>query len=343
MQGKYILLALVVILIAFPPAGASLNKITAGAPVFIGESNLDITRALDNCRIIAWWPEGADTSGPAAKNITLHPVNEISETISHYTISPAEYARYTGKWYCEEWQPHRLVFEVVQPRVSIHVWDMANDKDLSGTTVPATANFTYRIDTNLDLAMQLKYRPDRSPADLFYTVKLTSPSGKGITNIYTGNFGSAGTAILLFDSTPLVLSAPYYWKSGSAWNLTSRNMQGDLLYPSGTYLFSLNQNLNGMQDTYKTAGIMDTEGKLTSSANITIVQPRMIIPTPASVQPVETTPISSAAETPLPAPATLTPKPTTPVPVKTTYSPVPAGIVLAGLCAAAAFAIWQRK
>jgi hypothetical protein len=347
MQGKYILLALVILLVIIPPGGASLNKITAGAPVFIGETNVDISRSLDNCRVIAWWPDGADTSKPPGKNITLRALNEISDTINHYSFTSAEYGDYTGTWYCEEKKPLKAVFVVKKPEVKIRVWDRGNDKDVTGMTIPSTANVTYRIDTNLDSAMDLRYRPDITPADSFWTVKLTNPAGLSVTNIYTGSYGAAGTVILTLDSAPRVTRSPYLWESGSVWNRASRNIQGELVYPPGTYTFTASQNLNGMQAAYKAAGITDTEGSVTSRADVTFTQAPLVTTTPTAVVPSVTTP---AAAEPVPPEITYSSTPvsptavtTTPVPVKTTYQPLPEWIALAGVGIAAAFVGWQRR
>lgn len=348
MQGKYILLASLVLLAIIVPVGASTNKIAPGAPVFIGESNVDLSKALDNCRIIAWWPEGADTSKPAGRNITLRALNEISAAVNHYTFAPSEYANYTGTWYCEEKKPLKAVFVVTKPEVRIRVWDRENDKDVTGMTVPSDANVTYRIETNLDSAMNLKYRPDLTPADSFWTVKLSNPSGMGITNIYTGNYGAAGTVILTLDSAPLVTKSPYTWSSGSSWNRASRSIQGDLVYPPGTYTFTASQNLNGMQAVYKAAEITDVDGILTSTADVTFVREAMVTSTATPVVTVTTpgtaaTPVGTLPATMPPMPATGTPLPATTVPAKATYSPLPEGIALFSLLIAAAFAAWQRK
>lgn len=348
MQGKYILLASFILLALIVPAGASTNKIIAGAPVFIGETNVDITRALDNCRIIAWWPEGADTSRPAAKNMTLRPLNEVTDALNHYSFTSAEYEKYPGTWYCEEKKPLKAVFVVTEPRLTIRVWDLDNDKDVSGQTVPSTTNVTYRIDTNLDSALQWKYRPDVTPADSIFTVKLVDPAGRSLANVFTGSSGAAGAVILPFESAPLVSTSPYLWKGGSSWNRASRNAQGEEVYPMGTYVFTVSQNLDGMQASYKAAGITNTDGRLTSTANVTFVKAAMVVSTQAPVVSAEMTGASATPEG-TPSPETsltqipATPLPATPVPEKTTYAPLPEGIALIGLFIAAAFAVWQRK
>ncbi len=343
MQGKYILLVLILFLLTVIPSGGITTKIVAGAPVFIGESNVDITRALDNCRIIGWVPEGFEPTMPAAKNITLRSLNEYSPVMSKYTFSPSDYSGYAGTWYCEERQPHDTVFVVHEPEVKMSVWDIDANKDVTGTTVPTTANVTYHIDTNMDVALQLKYRLELTPADGFYTVKLSDPNQMSVTNIYTGSYGAPDTVILTLDTSPYISSSPYIWKSGGSWDLQARNIQGDFVYPPGTYRFTVSQNLNKMQDVYKSEGITDTEGKLTSTAEITFVQPTWVTSTPSQVTPKETPAETVTPEitgSPVTAPTT---QPPTPVPVPTTYAPLPEWIALAGFGIAAAFAAWQRK
>jgi hypothetical protein len=334
-----------VFLVIMPLGEASTKKISVGAPVFIGETDLDITSALDNCRIISWWPEGADTSQPAGKTITLRALNEISPAMSHYTISPGEYGNSTGTWYCAERKPLKTVFVVQDPKVAIRVWDLNNNTDVSGTTVPMTANVTYRIETNLDTALQLKYRPELNPADSFWTVKLTDPTGNGITNIFTGTYGAADTIILTLDSNPLITSSPYLWRSGSDWNRASRSAQGGLIYPPGTYTFTVSQNLNGMPGEYQSAGITDTDGKLTNSAKITFASAAGVTSIPTAEITTETTEVANIPETTVTetVPPIDEPEMPTPVPEKTTYAPLPGWIVLAGLGIAAVFAARQRR
>lgn len=348
MQGKYILLASFVLIALILPVGASTNKIVAGAPVFIGETNLDISRALDNCRIIAWWPAGADTGRPAAKNITLRPLNEVSDVVNHYAITPAEYGDYTGTWYCEEKKPLKAVFVITKPNITIRFWDLDTNKDVSGTTVLSTTNITYRIDTNLDSALQWQYRPDVTPADSIFTVKLTDPLGRSLPNIYTGSSGASGAVILPLDAAPHISSSPYIWTGGSSWNRASRNAQGEEVYPMGTYVFTANQNLDGIPASYKAANITNTDGLVSSSARITFVKPAMVTSAATSVLTRATTgPATSPGEslpaTTLPVAAQDTPLSTTPVPVKTTYAPLPGCIAFLSLVIAGALPVWPKR
>ncbi len=292
MQRKYCVLALVVIFLFTAPVAASLSMIAPGAPVYIGESNLDISRALGECHTIAWWKNGTHTSAPADKNITLVDITVISDAasqkINHYSISPEIFANYTGKWYCEDKKPSFVVFEVVQPSLDISVWDLDHNQDVSGKTVPFSTNITYRIDTNMGPALKALYRPDINPTDSFYTVSLTNPFGMTIGSLYTGNAGNKNTVIVPFDNHPFITTSPYYGKGGNDWDHTARNKYAEPLYPLGKYTFTVNQNLNNMKDTYSNLNSAVYAGKITRTANVTFVQDSTPVITPVITQPLVT-------------------------------------------------------
>ena len=107
MHGKYFFLAFVVILAVVSPAAGSLTKISAGAPVYIGEQNLDISSGLQGCHVIDWWANGTDTTAPPQKNVTIIKTLEDSDIAHSYTISPEIYSGYEGTWYCEGKKPLR--------------------------------------------------------------------------------------------------------------------------------------------------------------------------------------------------------------------------------------------
>jgi hypothetical protein len=346
MHGKYFFLALVIIIVLTSPAAGSLTKIYAGAPVYIGEQNLDISSGLQGCRNIAWWAPGADTDAPPRKNISVIKTLDDSTIAFSYTIKPELYTGYEGKWYCEGQRPLRAVFEVLKPQLSVKFWDLDKDEDITGQTIPLSSNITFRIDTNLDKALQWKYRPDTTPHDSFFTVSLKDPGNKVLSSVYTGSYGKAGFQGLIFDRNPLILSSPYIWKDGSVWDRTSRNKQGDLIYPLGTYTITVDQNLNKMQELWVSTTPENRAGVLNASATITFIKP---VSTP--VQTVSVPVTGSSSTTTLSQPvspsatltsATMPPAPTT-VPPKTTYAPLPLWVVLAALGMVLACAVRQRK
>ena len=341
MQGKYCALAFVVILLCAAPVAGTTAKIAPGAPVFIGESNLDISKALNGCHTIAWWQNGTNTSAPPEKTIILYEINTVSEKIYHYTISPEIFTSYPGTWYCVDKKPQKVVFEVLEPQLDIKVWDMDLDQDVSGKSVPVSANIAYRVDSNLYQALKPLNRPDITPSDSFFTVSLTDSYGQRISNIFTGSAGNSQTVILPFDNQPFITESPFYWRNGKDWNRSARNAKGEPLYPAGTYTFTISQNLNHIQETYKSSGITDLEGKITQTKTITFVKEATPLATPVNTLPVLTTlpVIATGSSTTVP----VTPVPTSsPIAKKTTYTPLPEWITLLGIVMAGLFIIRKR-
>jgi len=335
MQTKYLFCALIVIFLVCSPSAASTKKIASGAPVFIGETGLDISTSIRDCKVIAWWPEGADMSGPAAKNITIQRVNDVILPVNSFNISPDLFSGYPGNWYCEDKKPTFVVLNVYEPEISIRVWDLDKNEDITGKTVPVTTNITYRIDTNLHKVLSYTNRTELTTADGFFTVTLTNPYGKEMKNIYTGSVGSSTTQILIFDSTPFMTSPTYYGRNLEAWNRLSRDTTGGYLYPAGTYTFMVVQNLGGMKDSYVNAATQD--GRTTSSASVTFV-PEESPATQTTTEPSET--VTTPPETILPTTAvteqvvTVTATTIEEPAAKVTYSPLPLWAAILGLLGA---------
>lgn len=330
MQRKYFLITFCLIFLLIAPAAASLNKIAARSPVFIGESDLDLSTALDGCRIIAWQQSGSSMNAPSAKNVTLFEINTASEKIYHFNISPGVFTGYTGTWYCEDREPRFPVFDVLDPQVTIKVWDLDHDMDVTGQTIPRATNVTYRIDTNLYSSLNYLNRPNANPLDSFFTVTLTGPQGRNIPNIYTGSYGNKNTLILPFDTAPFISSSPYLWKNGNTWDHTARNTQGDPVYPPGTYTFTVTQNLNHMRENFVASGMTSLDGKTTSTAAVTFLPSEPLAVPTSSVTAALPEVTVSPAEIPVTATSTAITT-ATPVPKKTTYAPLPGWIALLGI------------
>ena len=328
MQGKYILPALVVFLLVCSPVAASTSKIAAGAPVFIGETNLDITAAIGTCNVSAWWPAGADRSTPPETNLTVRTVSDNGAMVNHFNISPQVFMNRTGPWYCQDKAPFQQVLTVAYPQFTIRAWDMDHNTDVSGQSVPVTTNVTYRIDTNLNLAADYHNRTNLNPSDAIFSIAMVNPLGKGITNIYNGNAGTATTQISIFDGTPFI-TTPVYFGNMHGWNLLSRDPQGNLIYPVGTYTFTASQNLGDMQDAFADANVTDLDGVTYGTTNVTFVLPATSSPTVTpqlSVSPA----VSSVTTPPETQPVTTLPT-AQPVTSRTPYQPLPEWIAVAGL------------
>ena len=340
MQGKYCVLALVVFFMCAAPVAGSTAKITAGAPVYIGESNLDISKALNGCHSIAWWQNGTNTSAPPEKIITIYEINTVSEKIFHYNISPEIFTSYTGTWYCIDKKPQIVVFEVLEPQLDIKVWDLDHNQDVSGKSVPVSTNITYRVDTNLYQVLKSLNRPDINPSDSFFTVSLTDSYGQSISNLFTGSAGNPKTQILPFDKQPFITESPFYWKNGKDWNRSARDANGGLLYPAGTYTFTIRQNLNQMEETYRSSGITDLEGKITQTKTITFSEETKPLSTPVTKPVLTTIPVITSISSTT---GSITMVPTSsPIAKKTTYTPLPEWITLLGFVMAGLFIIHKR-
>jgi hypothetical protein len=273
-----------------------------------------------------------------AKNMTLYEINSISESINHFNFTPETFTGFTGTWYCEDGAPNFPVFELRDPEVSIRVWDLDHDQDVTGMTIPRATNITYRIDTNLYPALKYLNRPNFNPSDSFFLVKLTDPLARNIPSIYTGSYGATKTQILPFDNNPYITSSPYLWKNGNSWDRAARNIQGDVIYPPGTYTFTLTQNLNHMQESYAAAG----EGKTKSTASVTFAAPEPLVVRTSAVTVTTTSPAVTISAPATAVTASVIPT-TIPVAKKTTYAPLPVWIALLGVGISGFYAIVRRN
>jgi hypothetical protein len=305
------------------PAYASLGKVYADAPVFIGERNLDLTAGLNGHSVIAWWPPGSDMSASPSETVT------ITGNQASFYVDPAIFTGYTGTWYSYDVKPNVPVFVVYQPQINLSIWNVDTNTDITGQTVPMSTNITYRIDTNLWMAFNYTTRPNANPSDSFFTVTLTSPSGGNIPHIFTGNVGDPTTQILPFASNPVITSTPYVWPDGPSWYHNAISPDGSRLYPAGTYTFVVSQNLNGMSNSY----LGDTAIGNVTSGDKTVTFTIAAYPTTlTTVMPTLTAPSATTTATAIMTNGSTVQPTATVIPKKTTYSPLPEYISIVGLC-----------
>ena len=318
------------------PAHASLAKVAAGAPVFIGEQNLDISLGLNGHTVIAWWPPGADMSGDPSISVTV-PGNGRS-----FYLDPAVFSGYTGTWYTHDAKPDIPVFVLYQPQIRLSIWDVDTNTDITGQSVPMSANITYRIDTNVYTALNYTLRPNYNPTDGFFAVTLTSPSGMNIPQIFTGNVGDPATRIIAFNNAPIIRSSPYIWQDGPSWDRYAISTDGGRVYSTGTYTFVATQDLNGMMSSYSDATAI---GNVTSGDKTVTFIADVITSSPTVLQSGTAPAATMTATTGTTSPTQqATGQPTaTIIPKKTTFSPLPPEIIFLGIGIAALVAVIRRK
>jgi len=177
-------IALVILVLVILPASAELQTINTGAIVFIGESGLNITRAVGNITAIAWWAPGADIYASAPVKVLV-----TGEYAARYWISDREFAGHTGNWYqYDETTPNSagpLAFTVADPTLDIQIIDADTQVDVTGKVVPPGNHLMFRIITNQYAAVDPAQRPNVNPAtDGYVSVKVIDEMGKRYTVLY---------------------------------------------------------------------------------------------------------------------------------------------------------------
>lgn len=159
------------------PSGTSFDDglitINRGASVFIGEQGLNISPALNLAQeqagststVIGWWASPADT-------LSYHSTVDvnIAGREHNFLVSQAEFDGYEGNWYlvdpvtgfaCSDGGSPVLVMTVQVLILDIGVCNLAG-REMSGRTFPIGENLTFRVGTNLVLALDKDLRPDIS-------------------------------------------------------------------------------------------------------------------------------------------------------------------------------------
>lgn len=258
MQYRSVLVLIILCMLVSVPASADLEKVAKGATLYVGETNVDLSSALDGGRQIAWFAPGNTTDDPADIILTFTESDAFS-----FNISPEIFSNRTGTWYKYYPKPRIPLFSVAKPSFSLSVWDLDHNRDVTGQPVPRSTNVTYRIDTNMYTVYNTLQRPDNNPQDTFIDVTLTGPTGKPINSIYTASAGSSGVLIYPVEEHPVVKASPYYWKYGGVWNHSAKGYDGTVLYPLGTYTFAATQNLDNMEFYYGTSSSIIASGPKT--------------------------------------------------------------------------------
>src|SRR5690606_34944002 len=120
---------------------ATIVSVPAGGDVFIGEEGLDISAGLGAATQIAYWASGTSTGDQPTNIVTVG-------TPTSYYVSPQIFVGKVGTWY--QWTGVRgaAVFNVVDPALTVKVWDNTAGKDVTGKSVPPGNYLNFRVETN---------------------------------------------------------------------------------------------------------------------------------------------------------------------------------------------------
>ena len=83
------------IILVFPGA-ATVNKVSQGGDIFLGETNLDVYAATGTAKQIAWWEPGTNPEIDQPADI-----ESISDA-KNFFLSPDIFSEKTGIWY--QWE-----------------------------------------------------------------------------------------------------------------------------------------------------------------------------------------------------------------------------------------------
>jgi len=302
------LLALAVfVVLAVLPASASTSSAQAkiiglGDTVLVGESGLNIVGTLGSNTQIAWWQPDSEVAVDEPEKI-LTPTNPAS-----FAVDPDVFEDRTGKWYQYTGSAAGpLAFYVEIPTITARVWDLTQNKDVSGKSVTSGELLTIRIDSNGDQvanraaisAVRPSWEFDGASANTYYgllgttqttqgfvDIKVKTSNGATLTKLYNASAGTAGVV-----ATPLqhmfVDQATWYWGNASAyasgsapysitpdnkiyWDTSATDSAGTRYYPAGTYTVTAEFYLNFIKDNYQNDGADYTGRTISAAKTITI-------------------------------------------------------------------------
>jgi hypothetical protein len=120
-------------------------NINAGATVFIGEQDLNVTTALAGATKIGWWASAADiTNTPPSQTYDFGTSGAAKFTVGDTFVG------YTGNWYqLPVVGAPVLVFNVKDPQLSVNIWDFDQSADVTSKSVPQAEKLGFKISTNM--------------------------------------------------------------------------------------------------------------------------------------------------------------------------------------------------
>ena len=253
------------------PTSAALNTVSAGGIAFIGEQGLDISSSVPSGASIGWWGSGASLSDPPTYQVV------VSDN-TNFFVDPAMFGSRMGPWY--NVTDKRSVFNVVDPSLSLKIYDKTVQSDRTGTWIPWGDEIQFIIQSNLNAMTS------RGGGGAPVTIKIQTPTGAILTSV----IGPGGTT---YSLDPVYVTSDPFTPS-AIWNTD------DSAYSVGSYQIWAECNANHMKDNYNVVGKTTTQGQ--SSVGVQNTNPivQTTIPTTVSTTVVPTTVKTTATPTTVP-------------------------------------------
>ncbi|MGV8108954.1 DUF3821 domain-containing protein [Methanospirillum sp.] len=245
----------------FYPVTGMINKVPAGGQIFIGESGLDISIAIQDSTHIAHWSE--DSSPDIDEPDYIHTISNSKSFFVHPTI----YVGKEGKWY--QWHDNTkgpLAFDILEPQLDLKIWDGTDDKDITDGDVKIGNYVNFLIETNMGSIIT---RPGYQPGDAPFRIKILDENWVKYYDHLKGKNGKENSLINLG-----VNKESWYWispdnqhdspTSGDGWNTAALNNFGESLYEPILYAVWVECNANGMKDNYLTPDGLEYNWKTVS-------------------------------------------------------------------------------
>ncbi|MCK9580124.1 MAG: DUF3821 domain-containing protein [Methanoregula sp.] len=244
------------VLMAVMPVSAVVNgtAINATATVYIGEEGLNVTHALNQANgvdtvstidgapaltSIGWWASAAQLySTSPTKTIDLG----TGSRYMTFQVTKAEFVGYTGNWYLlaangsTPATTNALVFAVADPSLDIKIWDVLQNSDITGKSVPQGTQIRFQIETNMNSATDGAKRNN---------VIAYSSSNATVSAIGNGNFAIDSTGRWSNTTVDLVNNVTYtnttQWGGYTTWGAAVNTLTRSYYYNAninGTWVFS---------------------------------------------------------------------------------------------------------
>jgi hypothetical protein len=242
------------------PVAATINKISQGGDIFLGEKNLDVSAATGHAKQIAWWESGRNP------NIDQPTSIESITDVTNFYLSPEIFSDKTGIWY--QWingNKAAPAFNVKEPSLILQIWDSTTGEEITDKSIPVGNYVNFLVETNMQsIATRAGYKVEDAP----FTISVFSVTGGDIKELAGNNGNIRG----LKGQT--VNKETWFWVGegdnhsklalNDGWNTAATDINGQPLYAPGFYAVWIDCNVNGIKDNFRAPDGSEYSGKTTS-------------------------------------------------------------------------------